>query len=106
VLIVLASANLFGLYLGLTHRQEFFTRFPRFTPELWAVYLLCPPGALVGLAALWFWKKWGLWLVLVVGGIVLAVELYALPFGWHLARIVASMALVSYFAHRSWQRFV
>jgi mRNA interferase MazF len=106
VLIIVAAANIFGLIFGLTHREEFFTQFPRFTPELWTVYLLCPPIAIAALAALWFWRKWGLWLAYLVGALVFGIELYALPFGWHLARIIVSVGLITFFAKRAWQRFL
>jgi len=54
VLIVVALANVFGLIYGLTHREKFFIQFPRFTMELWTVYLLSAPGAIIALTAMWF----------------------------------------------------
>ncbi len=105
VLIVVALANVFGLIYGLTHREEFFTQFPRFTMELWTAYLLSAPGAIIALTAMWFWRKWGLWLAYVVGALVFGIELYALPFGWHLVRIIVSVGLITFFARRVWQRF-
>jgi len=105
ILIIVAAFNVFGLIFGLTHREDFFTQFPRFTPELWAVYLLCPPVGIVALTALWFWRKWGLWLAYFGAALVFSIELYALPFGWHLARIFVSVGLITFFARRSWQRF-
>jgi hypothetical protein len=105
VLIILAAFNVFGLIFGLTHREEFFTEFPRFTPELWTIYLLSAPAAVVALTALWFWRKWGLWLAYVVGAVVFSIEVYALPMGWHLARIVVSVGLITFFARRAWKSF-
>lgn len=105
VLVILALANVFGFIYGATHRQEFFSAFPRFTPLLWAVYLLCPPAALISFAAMWFWRKWGFWLACALGLIVFAIEAYALGIGWHLARIVLSIGLLAFFARQAWNRF-
>jgi len=106
VLVILALANVFGFIYGATHRQEFFSAFPRFTPLLWTVYLLCPPAAILSFAAMWFRRKWGFWLACALGLIVFAIETYALGSGWHLARIVLSIGLLAFFTRKAWNGFV
>jgi hypothetical protein len=105
MLILLALANTFGGIFGLTHRAEIFSEFPRFTPALWNVYILCPLVGITAMAAMWYWRKWGFWLACVGAAIVFGIELYAMGLGLHLSRIVLAMGLIIFFMRPVWRQF-
>lgn len=93
VLSLLAAANLFGLWLGLTRRADFVARYPRLD-SIWPLYAACPAGSLVALAALWFGKRWGFWLAMVCAIAVLGIELFAYGLAPHLLRVPIAVALL------------
>ncbi len=105
VLVLLAAGNLFGLWFGLTHRDEVFQLFPRLNSAIWPVYLACPVAGLAGILAMFLWRRWGFWLMMGLGAVVLAIELYAMGWGIHVARIFVVTALLTVCVRPVWGRF-
>lgn len=104
LLCVLALANAYGLFLGLTRRPELTALFPRLD-SLWPVYLACPVMTLVALAAIWLWRKWGVWLAVSTGFLVLAIELYACGPAPHVFRVPVAIALLAITVRSQWAYF-
>ena len=105
VLALLALGNLFGIIFGLTQREAIFSEFPRLNSALWPIYLACPVAGLAGVAATWAFRRWGFWLLMALGGVILAIELYAMGWGIHVSRLFVSMALLILCARPLWGRF-
>ena len=62
------------------------------------LYLACPVAGLVASAGVLRWKRWGLYVVVAMSVVVFVIELYALGFGIHLARLPVALGLVLGFA--------
>lgn len=106
IIILLALANTFGGFYGLTHRADFFSQFPRLTPSLWNIYLLCPLVGVTAMVAMWFWRKWGFWLACIGAAVVFAIELYVMgPAVWKIFRVPFSVALIIFFIRPVWNQF-
>jgi hypothetical protein len=106
VLVLLAVTNTFGGIFGLTHRADFFAQFPRLTPSLWNLYLLCPLIGVTAMVAMWFWRKWGFWLACIGAVVVFAIELYVMgPGVWKIFRVPFSLALIIFFIRPVWNQF-
>lgn len=101
---LLFLANLFGLVLGLTRKAELLTLLPGLEP-VWPLYLACPVLSLVALGAMWQWRRWGLWLALAVGVMVLAIEVGTGGWAPHVFRVPIAMALLAFAAKTQWSRF-
>ncbi|MCG3157138.1 MAG: hypothetical protein DKINENOH_03769 [bacterium] len=102
ILLLLAILNLFGLYLGLSRRGDFFTQYPKFTPALWQIYATSPLISLAAVIALWFWRKWGFWLVCVSAAVVMAIEFYTAGWSAHILRVPVALALLALFLRPVW----
>ncbi len=96
---VLAAMTLFGLRLGITKRAELVAQFPGLGP-VFPLYVAAPALSLAGLAALWLRRRWGLWLCLALGAVVLGIELVAMGPMPHVARVPASMVLLAWLSWR------
>lgn len=94
VVLLLAAANVFGLYLGLTQRAMVLGMCARLE-DVWSVYLASPIVTLIGLAALWGHRRWGAWLSIGMGVAVLALELYGCGLAPHVMRVPLAMALLA-----------
>ncbi len=92
-LLGLAAANLFGLWLGLARGAELRARFPGLG-QVWWLYVACPAVTLVGLWLIWSWRRAGLWIVLAVAGLVIAIEGWAIGPGAHLVRVPVAAGLL------------
>lgn len=101
---VLALANAYGLFLGLTRRAELTALFPRLD-SLWPVYLACPVMTLVALAAIWRWRAWGVWLAISTGILVMAIELFACGPAPHVIRVPVAIALLAIAVRSRWKYF-
>lgn len=101
VVLLLAAANVFGLYLGLTQRAMLLGMCSRLE-NVWSFYLASPIVTLIGLAALWGHRRWGAWLSIGMGFVVLALELYGCGPQSHVLRIPLATALLAavVWAHR------
>lgn len=104
LLCVLALANAYGLFLGLTRRPELTALFPRLD-LLWPVYLSCPVVTLLALAAIWLWRKWGVWLAVSTGILVMAIELFACGPAPHVFRVPVAIALLAIAVRSQWGAF-
>lgn len=103
LVLLLAAANVFGIWLGLTHRTQLVAESPRLS-TVWPLYLACPFITLGALAALWCGKRWGLWLGLVVAGLVLSIEVYASGLAPHVFRVPIAALLLVLAARSAWGR--
>lgn len=104
LLAALIAAMLFGGSFGLTHRAEFFARFPRFTSPLWYAYLACVPLGIAANVALLLWRRWGFYLVGTTSLLLAGIELYV-GVGPKLLRVPVSLALLAVLARPHWARF-
>lgn len=102
VLLLLALANAYGLWLGLTHRAELVGRYPGLVPW-WPVYLACPVVSLVSLAAIAMRRRWGFWLALAVGLVVLAIEGSVAESKLHLVRVPVAMLVLTLAVRANWR---
>jgi len=103
ILLLLAVFNLFGLYLGLSRREYFFTQYPKFTPALWQIYATSPLVSLTAVVALWIWKRWGFWLACASAATVMVIELYTAGGSAHLLRMPVALALLACFLRPVWR---
>ena len=95
VVILLAAANVYGFVLGVTRRSDLVSQCPRLE-TLWSLYLSCPVASLVAFGALWFRRKWGFWLAVVLAAIVFGIELYSCGPAPHIFRVpVATLLLIA-----------
>ena len=62
IFLYMIAANAFFLIQAIRNRQAMIAMSPGLEP-VWTPYLLCPVLMLVGLVAIWNWRKWGVWLV-------------------------------------------
>ena len=105
VLALLAAGNIFGFFFGLTRRDAVVAEFPRLGTWIWPVYLACPLAGLIAIVATFQWRRRGFWLLIVLGGVVLAIELYAMGWGIHVSRIFVATVLLFLCARPVWGRF-
>ncbi len=100
---LLALANVYGIWLGTTHRSELVETYPRLA-AVWPAYLACPVVSLVALAAVWRMRRWGVWLALFAGAVVMGIELYACGPAPHTLRVPVAMMLLLFAVRPLWAR--
>ncbi|MDZ7269075.1 MAG: hypothetical protein ONB48_15195 [candidate division KSB1 bacterium] len=103
ILVLLALLNLFGLYLGLSKRVDFLTQYSKFTPALWQIYAANPLVTFAAVIALWFWQKWGFWLLCLSALVVMAIAFYTTGWSAHMLRVPLALALLVLFLRPVWQ---
>lgn len=96
---LLVAMTLFGLRFGIARRAELVAQFPGLGP-VFPLYVAAPALSLAGLAALWLRRRWGLWLCLAMGAVVLGIELVAMGPRPHVWRVPASMAVLAALSFR------
>ncbi|MCC6245031.1 MAG: hypothetical protein IT353_19465 [Gemmatimonadaceae bacterium] len=94
VILLLAAANIFGLYLGLTQRAMLFSMCTRLS-DVWPIYLASPVATLLGLGGLWNQRRWGAWLCIGMAMVVLGLELYGCGPAAHVMRIPVALAVLT-----------
>ena len=94
VILLLAAANIVGLYLGLTQRAMLISMCLRLS-DVWPIYLASPVATLLGLGGLWSQRRWGAWLCIGMGIVVLGLELYGCGPAAHVMRIPLALAVLS-----------
>jgi hypothetical protein len=104
-LAVLSLACLGGGIHGLLTRGEFLAQFPRLSPWMLAVMIASAFVSIAANLALLCWRRWGLWVHLVTGPALFALELAGgLPFLKTL-RVPVSLALLALLLRPHWRRF-
>lgn len=76
LLVVTALANLAGLTKCIFYRDELLAGLPRLTPALLNALTALPALALVAVALLWFRRRVGLWMIVVLGVVSIAADLW------------------------------
>lgn len=76
LLVVTALANLAGLAKCILYRKELLAGLPRLTPALLTALTFLPALALVAAALLWFRRRVGLWLIVALGVVSIAADLW------------------------------
>jgi len=107
ILIVFGILSLLAACVNLAMHNTIASRLPN-APD-WAANAVLGMGILgllgvVGLVALWYWKRWGLFLYIVVGIVVFVVNMKLVGIVPSLLGLVG-IALVTIFVMRQWQDF-
>lgn len=105
VLGLLAAANVFGLWLGVTQRAALIGQWPRLE-ALWPFYLACPMASLGGLWALWLRQKTGFWICLGVAVLACGIELHACGPALHTLRIPVATLLLAAAVWPVWRELI
>ena len=75
LLALIVAMNLLSEIKGWTTRDELFRLIPRFTPGLFALWASAPPLAIAGAIGLWFFRRWGLYLLGIWWALAVIVNL-------------------------------
>jgi hypothetical protein len=94
ILALLGAGSLAWFFYGNSHTEEFRLSYPKFEPWLWNLYLTALLASLAGVFAVWSRRHWGLWLLVAVAAIMVAIEIYAVGITLRTAIIPAAIALV------------
>ena len=103
-IILMLIGNGFALFKMFNEKQEFLSNFPKLSEESFYLFRFLPLLNIVGLAGLWFYQTWAVWLSIACG---LAVIFFDLYFGiyYHLYVAIISTAILLYFIIRYWNAF-
>ena len=99
-ILLMLIGNGFALFKMFTEKQEFLSKFPRLSEQAFHLFRLLPLLNIAGLAGLWFYQTWAVWLRL-------AVIIFDLYFGiyYHLYVAIISTAILFCFIFRYWNAF-
>ncbi|HRG80992.1 MAG TPA: hypothetical protein PLO99_00690 [Chitinophagaceae bacterium] len=103
-ILLMLMGNSFALFKMFTDKQEFLSKFPKLSEQSFYLFRFLPLLNIVGLAGLWFYQTWAVWLSIACG---LAVIFFDLYFGiyYHLYVAIISTAILLYFIIRYWNAF-
>ncbi len=103
-ILLMLMGNSFALFKMFTDKQEFLSKFPKLSEQSFYLFRFLPLLNIVGLAGLWFYQTWAVWLSIACG---LAVIFFDLYFGiyYHLYVAIISTAILFYFIIRYWNAF-
>ncbi len=90
-ILLMLVGNIFGLYKLWTGKQELFAKFPFLTEAGYNLFKWLPVVTIFALVAMWFLKRWGVYLAIVCGIAVIMADTY---FGIHYHLYVAIPSLL------------
>ena len=76
LLVVFVLANAAQLLSSLLRREQMFRDIPRVTPLIYGAWLVAPAIGIAGALGLWFFRRWGLFAIVLGWLIVAAVDVW------------------------------
>ena len=74
LLALIVGLNALGEIKGWTQRDELMRAIPKLTASLFGLWASAPPIAIAGAAGLWFFRRWGLYLLGISWALAVAVD--------------------------------
>jgi hypothetical protein len=105
VLLVIGVVTAAGFLYGNAHTEDFRLAHPRFEPPLWNLYLTFALLSLVGLFGLWYGRRWGFWMLVILAAPTMAIEIFAMGFQFATLRIPIVVAVIWFAAQPAWKSF-
>jgi hypothetical protein len=104
-LTLIAFVSVFGLGKALFERASLLAAFRDLTPALLNTMIAIVAAVLACVAAVWFGRRWGVWLGLALVGCEFAIELYiGVPWSFVL-RWPATLVLLALFVRPQWAQY-
>ena len=74
LLVLIVAMNVIGELKGWTQRGELMRAIPKLTTTLFGLWASAPPIAIAGAAGLWFFRRWGLYLLGISWALAVVVD--------------------------------
>jgi hypothetical protein len=97
--------SVFGLGKALFERDALFTAFPKLTTSLLSAMIAIGVAGLACVVAVWFGRRVGVWLGLVLLLAEFALEIYVGVPGTVLLRLPATLILMAMFVRPQWSSY-
>lgn len=104
LLLVLIAGNTAGAYRLFTERAAFLDQFPKLSETSYQYFRFLPLVNIIGLLGMWFWRRWGAWLAVAGGIVVIGCDIW-LGIWYHLSVAIPSLLILLFFIIRYAKQF-